>query len=116
VARLRQTLAILLIALAAVTGVVGALALVQGERRLSVGTIGIGLSPFHHGALDVYVPLVDWGARFDGVRLPARLTVEVRSVDRGAAETLARGDALDVKGRNPRPGKRSAPNAGSGSP
>jgi predicted phosphodiesterase len=30
------------------------------------------------------------------VRLPARLTVEVRSVDRGAAETLARGHALDV--------------------
>jgi hypothetical protein len=96
VARLRRTLAILLIALAAVTGTVGALALVQGERRLSVGTIAIGISPFHHGALDVYVPLVDWGARFDGVRLPARLTVEVRSVDRGAAETLARGHQLDV--------------------
>jgi hypothetical protein len=96
VARLRRTLAILLVALAAVTGTVGALALVQGERRLSVGTIAIGISPFHHGALDVYVPLVDWGARFHGVRLPARLTVEVRSVDRGAAETLARGHQLDV--------------------
>jgi predicted phosphodiesterase len=96
VARLRRTLAILLIALAAVTGTVGALALVSGERRLSVGSIAIGISPFHHGALDVYVPLVDWGARFDGVRLPARLTVEVRSVDRGAAERLARGRELDV--------------------
>jgi predicted phosphodiesterase len=96
VARLRQALAILLIALAAVTGTVGALALVRGERRLSVGTIAIGIAPFHHGALDVYVPLVDWGARFSGVRLPARLTVEVRSVDRGAAETLARGHELDV--------------------
>jgi hypothetical protein len=42
------------------------------------------------------VPLVDWGARFAGVRLPARLTVEVRSVDRGAAETLARGHELDA--------------------
>jgi predicted phosphodiesterase len=96
VARLRQTLAIALIAAAAVAGTVGALALVQGERRLSVGTIAVGISPFHDGALDVYVPLVDWGARFSGVRLPARLTVEVRSVDRGAAETLARGHALDV--------------------
>ncbi len=95
-ARLRRTLAILLVVLAAVSGTVGALALVTGERRLSVGTIAIGVSPFHHGALDVYVPLVDWGARFGGVRLPARLTVEVRSVDRGAAETLARGRALDV--------------------
>jgi predicted phosphodiesterase len=96
VARLRRTIAILLIVAAAVTGSVGALALVQGERRLSVGTIAVGVSPFHHGALDVYVPLVDWGARFSGVRLPARLTVEVRSVDRGAAETLARGHQLDV--------------------
>jgi predicted phosphodiesterase len=95
-ARLRRTFAILLIVVAAVSGTVGALALVQGERRLSVGTINIGVSPFHHGALDVYVPLVDWGARFGGVRLPARLTVEVRSVDRGAAETLARGHRLDV--------------------
>jgi Calcineurin-like phosphoesterase superfamily domain len=95
-ARLRRTIAILLIAAASVTGAVGALALVQGERRLSVGMIAIGVSPFHQGALDVYVPLVDWGARFGGVRLPARLTIEVRSVDRGAAETLARGHALDV--------------------
>ena len=95
-ARLRRTFAILLIVAAAVTGTVGALSLVQGERRLSVGSINIGISPFHHGALDVYVPLVDWGARFGGVRLPARLTVEVRSVDRGAAETLARGRKLDV--------------------
>jgi hypothetical protein len=96
VARVRRTIALLLIALAAVTGTVGALALVSSERRLSVGTIEIGIAPLHHGALDVYVPLVDWGARFRGVRLPARLTVEVRSVDRGAAETLARGHALDV--------------------
>jgi hypothetical protein len=96
VARLRRTIALLLIAAAAVTGTVGALALVQGERRLSVGTIAVGISPFHKGALDVYVPLVDWGARFSGVRLPARLTVEVRSVDRGAAQTLARGHQLDV--------------------
>jgi hypothetical protein len=77
VARLRRTVALLLIALAAVTGTVGALSLVGGERRLSVGTIAIGFSPFHDGALDVYVPLVDWGARSSGVRLPARLTIEV---------------------------------------
>ncbi|HEY6759348.1 MAG TPA: metallophosphoesterase family protein [Baekduia sp.] len=95
-ARLRRAIALLLVAIAAVTGTVGALALVNQERRLSVGEIAIGVSPFHHGALDIYVPLVDWGARFGGVRLPARLTVEVRSVDRGAAETLARGHKLDV--------------------
>jgi predicted phosphodiesterase len=37
------------------------------------------------------VPLVDWGARFPAVRLPARLHVDVRSIDRQAVELLARG-------------------------
>jgi hypothetical protein len=97
VARLRRTLAILLIAAAALAGTVGTLALVQGERRLSVGTIKVGVSPFHHGALDLYVPLVDWGARFRGVRLPARLTVEVRAVDRDVVQRVARGRAVDVQ-------------------
>jgi predicted phosphodiesterase len=97
VARLRQALAILLTAAAAVTGTVGALALVDGERRLSVGTIAVGVSPFHHGALDLYVPLVDWGARFGGVRLPARLDVEVRSVDRDVVQRVARGRDVDVQ-------------------
>ncbi|HWH94932.1 MAG TPA: metallophosphoesterase family protein [Baekduia sp.] len=97
VARLRRTLAILLIVAAAVTGAVGALALVQGERRLSVGTIAIGISPFHRGSLDLYVPLVDWGARFDGVRLPARLNIEVRAVDRDVVQRVARGRDVDVQ-------------------
>lgn len=96
VARLRRTIALMLIALAALTGTVGALALVTQEKTLSVGTIDVGVSPFHHGALDVYVPLVDWGARFGAVRAPARLTIEVRAVNRGAAETLARGHEFDV--------------------
>lgn len=96
VARLRRTIALILVALAALAGTVGALALITQEKTLSVGTIDVGVSPFHHGALDVYVPLVDWGARFGGVRAPARLTIEVRAVNRGAAETLARGHELDV--------------------
>ncbi|HEY4097828.1 MAG TPA: metallophosphoesterase [Baekduia sp.] len=95
--RLRRTLSVLLIVLAAVTGTVGALSLVDGERRLSVGTIQVGVSPFHHGALDLYVPLVDWGARFGGVRLPVRLKVEVRSVDRAVVERVARGRNVDVQ-------------------
>jgi predicted phosphodiesterase len=94
---LRRTLALLLVALAAVVGTVGALSLVDGQRRLSVGTIEVGVSPFHRGALDLYVPLVDWGARFGGVRLPARLAVELRSVDRDAAQRVARGRTVDVR-------------------
>jgi predicted phosphodiesterase len=97
VARLRRTLAIALIAAAAFAGSVGALALVQGERVLSVGTIEVGVSPFHPGSLDLYVPLVDWGARFGGVRLPARLNVEVRAVDRDVVQRVARGSEVDVQ-------------------
>jgi predicted phosphodiesterase len=96
-ARFRRTIATLLIVAAALTGSVGALALVDLQKRLSVGTIVVGISPFHDGALDLYVPLVDWGARFHGIRLPARLNVEVRSVDRAAVERLAKGRDPDVR-------------------
>jgi hypothetical protein len=97
VRRLRATLATLLIAAAALAGVIGALSLVDGQRRLSVGTISVGVSPGGQGALDLYVPLVDWGARFGHQRLPARLRVEVRSVDRDQADLIARGHDVDVQ-------------------
>lgn len=73
--------------------------------RLSVGTITVSVSPFHQGALDVYVPLVDWGVRFPGVSFPARLNVGVQAVDREAAASIAGGglatiDALRDEARN----------------
>ena len=40
---------------------------------------------------------MDWGARFGAVRLPARLSVDVRTVDREAAERLAAGQLPDVE-------------------
>jgi predicted phosphodiesterase len=46
--------------------------------------------PGHNGALDLYVPLVDWGVRFGGVRLPVRLRVDVQRIDRDAAARVAR--------------------------
>jgi predicted phosphodiesterase len=96
-ARLRRTTALLLIALTALVGTVGALALVDQRKDLSVGSITVGVSPFHRGQLDLYVPLVDWGARFNGIRMPVRLSVEVRSVDRDAVERLAKGHDPDVR-------------------
>ncbi len=60
------------------------------ERRVSAGTVSLSVSPFHRGSLDVYVPLVDWGVRFDGVRAPARLEVELQTVDRAAVEQMVR--------------------------
>jgi predicted phosphodiesterase len=54
------------------------------------------MSPGHRGALDVYVPLVDWGARFEAIRLPARLRVDLVTVDRRTVARLAQGAPLDV--------------------
>ena len=74
-----------------------ALATYSAERDLSVGRIELSVEPFHPGALDLYVPLVDWGARFSAVRLPARLKIDVRTVDREAAERVANGQLPDVR-------------------
>ena len=74
-----------------------ALATFSAERDLSVGRIELSVEPFHAGALDLYVPLVDWGARFSAVRLPARLKIDVRTVNRDAAERVANGELPDVR-------------------
>src|SRR6185503_17545147 len=66
------------------------------EKPLTAGRIELSTVPFHDGALDVYVPLVDWGVRFPGVRMPARLRIELRTVDRRAAAAIAAGGELPV--------------------
>jgi len=83
--------------IAALGGGLLALATYSAERELSVGRIELSVQPFHAGALDIYVPLVDWGARFSAVRLPARLKIDVRTVDRHAAERVANGQLPDVR-------------------
>ena len=77
----------------------GYLALVsfRQDRELSVGTIRLSVSPGHKGALDIYVPLVDWGARFEAIRLPARLRVDLRTIDRDVVKRVAEGGQLDVR-------------------
>src|SRR5215217_4523515 len=89
-------------------------------RNLSVGQIQLSIEPGHKGALDLYVPLVDWGVRFeDAIRLPVRLHVDLRTVDRGAVAKVANGGTLDLQdggdrdraGRPPaaaRPDRRAA--------
>jgi predicted phosphodiesterase len=39
---------------------------------------------------------VDWGARFEAIRLPARLRVDVRTIDRNVVKKVAEGGQLDV--------------------
>jgi predicted phosphodiesterase len=93
----RSAAAVALVVIAVLGGGLLALATYSAERELSVGRIELSVQPFHRGALDLYVPLVDWGARFGAVRLPARLSIDVRTVDREAAERLAAGQLPDVE-------------------
>ncbi|WP_210491971.1 metallophosphoesterase family protein [Patulibacter sp. SYSU D01012] len=78
-------------------GGVGALALYGQDEQLSVGQVRLSVEPFHRGALDVYVPLVDWGVRYRAIRLPVRLQVDVRTVDRDAVKRVAEQGRLDAR-------------------
>src|SRR3954464_7201951 len=93
----RRTLSVALVLIATCAG--GYLALVgyHESRTLSVGEIRMSMSPGHRGALDVYVPLVDWGARFEAIRAPIRLRVDLQTVNREVATSLAKGKSLDVE-------------------
>jgi predicted phosphodiesterase len=94
---LRRALALVTVLAATFTG--GYLVLVGYHRShgLTVGEIRMSVSPGHRGALDVYVPLVDWGARFESIRLPVRLRVDLVTVNRAVASDLARGAPLNVQ-------------------
>src|SRR3954451_17361639 len=91
-----RALAIAAVIVATLAGGYLALVSYRQDRDLSVGTIRLSVSPGHRGALDVYVPLVDWGARFEAIRLPARLRVDLRTVDRTAVARVANGGTLPV--------------------
>src|SRR4051812_1328850 len=94
---LRRALALAAIVVATLAGGYLALVSFRQDRELSVGTIRLSVSPGHRGALDVYVPLVDWGARFEAIRLPARLRVDLRTIDRNVVKRVAAGGRLDVQ-------------------
>ena len=93
---LRKGLVLAAVVVATLLGGFAALAVVQTESRLSVGTVRMDVDPGHRGALDIYAPLVDWGVRFAGVRLPVRLKVDVRAVDRDTVVRVAQAGSLDV--------------------
>jgi len=85
-----------LIVLATLAGAIGALSVYRSDQDLSTGTVRLSVDPGHSGALDIYVPLVDWGARFDAVRLPARLKIEARTIESQAIGRVA-GGQVDVQ-------------------
>src|SRR3954451_979103 len=93
----RRALSLTLVLLATCAGGYLALVTYHQSSTLSVGEIRMSMSPGHKGALDVYVPLVDWGARFEAIKAPIRLRVDLQTVDRKTATALAEGKPLDVE-------------------
>jgi predicted phosphodiesterase len=90
---------VLIVAAVLAASLVGGLIAVStytSEKSLSVGTVELSVRPFHAGALDLYVPLVDWGVRFHGVRYPARLVVQAQAVDRRSVQEVASGGHFRV--------------------
>ena len=94
--RIRRVAAIAGVVAATFGGGLAAFATYATERDLSVATVRLSIEPFHAGALDVYAPVVDWGVRFPVVRMPARVKVDVKSVDRESVARLAQGGSVDV--------------------
>jgi predicted phosphodiesterase len=94
----RYALAVTAVIAASLVGAYIALETYTQTRNLSVGQVQISVDAGHKGALDLYVPLVDWGVRFeDAIRLPVRLHVDLRTVDRGAVAKVANGGTLDLQ-------------------
>src|SRR3954447_2141564 len=77
---LRRLLALALVFAATLLGGYLALVSFHDEAHLGVGEIRMSIDPGHKGALDVYVPLVDWGARFEAFWAPIRICCHLRTI------------------------------------
>src|SRR5687767_10561228 len=93
----RRALSLTLVMLATAGGAYLAFVGYHQHSVLSVGEIRMSVSPGHRGALDVYVPLVDWGARFEAIRAPVRIRVDLQTVDRQTVTRVAQAGTLDVQ-------------------
>lgn len=96
-ARLRAVLVLAAVTVAALAGALLVLATFRQDRDLDVGTVRVSVAPGAPSGLALYVPLVDWGVRFDAVRLPAQLRLDVRRIDRAALGRVAQEQRLDVR-------------------
>lgn len=89
--RLSTAALVLLCALLGLAGSFVALRAAAGESRdVTLGTVDIHVVPARTGAVDVYVPVVDWGVRAEPYTAPVAVELEFRSLDRNAALTALR--------------------------
>ena len=110
----RRALVLAAVVVASLAGAYAALDTYDEESQLSVGRIELSADPGEAGALDLYVPLVDWGVLFeDAIRAPVRLNVDLRTVDRDAVSRVARAAPSTCRTSAPRPATRSRPTCAS---
>lgn len=94
---MRRVLTVVAVIGGTIGGAALTLSLYGRDAELSVGRIHLSADVGRTGALDVYVPLVDWGVRYEAIRLPVRLNVDLRTVDRRAAQRVAEQGTLDAQ-------------------
>ncbi|HEU4449350.1 MAG TPA: hypothetical protein VFR63_05135, partial [Gaiellaceae bacterium] len=67
------------------------------SSEVTLGTVDVHVVPARRGAVDVYVPVVDWGVRARPFRAPVAVELEFRSLDRDAAlAALRTGGSADA--------------------
>lgn len=82
---------VLLVAGFAVAGIILAQRVAgPSVRAFALGTVAISATPAVSPAIDVYIPIVDWGVRARPYRVPLEVSLEFRSLDRDAALTALR--------------------------
>jgi len=64
----------------------------DSTERTDLGDVSFRLSPSTGGGVEGYVPVTDWGVRFDGPPVPVRLRTELRTLNRDALLRAAEGD------------------------
>jgi predicted phosphodiesterase len=90
-------LALLCAVLALAGSIVALRAAAPESRGVTLGTVDVHVVPARSGAVDVYVPVVDWGVRAEPYRAPVAVELEFRSLDRDAAlAALRSGGSADA--------------------
>jgi predicted phosphodiesterase len=80
------------------------------EVQTEFGQVAIKLVPSLDGGMEGYVPVADWGLRFEGPSVPFKVRAELRSLNRDALIRTADGDqsVIDATETELRDGARDA--------
>ncbi|HEY2603436.1 MAG TPA: metallophosphoesterase [Thermoleophilaceae bacterium] len=81
-----------MLALAVAGIVLGLRASGRTTRSTAIGTVSFAISPSLHGQVDAFIPIADWGVRAHAFRVPLKIHIEPRSVQRGAVVSAASGN------------------------